>query len=146
MCTLMFIWYVGSQFLDQRPCNGKCLFGLFQEPPSLIELTQCNANTPQQRSQPLCMRSFLRGSQHRFRFCHPFKRRQGLTAQFPEAGNDILVRQIGGTCDQPIGDGERRAGVTASKSEGGTCSPDEPLPAGLPGSIGVKRGSQERFG
>src|SRR5262250_2434379 len=99
----MFIWYIGSQFLDDRPCSGKCLFGLFQAPLSLIELTQGSADTPEQGSQPLCMRRFLRGSQDRFGFCYPAKRRQGLTAQFPEAWNDSLVRQIGGTCDQPLG-------------------------------------------
>src|SRR6266516_5607724 len=32
------------------------------------------------------------------------KRRQGLTTQFPETGDDILVSQVGRRGDQPIGD------------------------------------------
>src|SRR5712692_6290391 len=122
------------------------LLGLFQALLSLIELPQGNTNTPQQGSQALYMRRCLRGSQDRFGFCCPAKRRQGLTAHFPEAGNDRLSRQIGGTCDQPLSNIQRHAGVTASQGEVGACSPHESLPDGLHGSIGFKRGSEDRFG
>ena len=91
-------------------------------------------------------RSFLRGSQHRFGFGFPMERHQGLAAQFPQARDDTLARQVGGRRDQPIGDVQHQARVTTGKGEVGACSPDEPLPDGLHSGIRFKRGSEDRFG
>ena len=97
----MLVWDVGSKFLDDRPRSGKGLFGFFPAPLVLIEPAQGNGNAPERRAQPLRPRSFLRGSQHSFGFHHPVEYGQRLTAQFPEAGDDTLVGQIGGRRDQP---------------------------------------------
>jgi putative transposase len=57
--------------------------------------------------------------------------------------NHQISRRI---IDQPIGDVQRESRFAASQSEVGACSPDEPLPDGLYGCIGFKRGSEDGFG
>src|SRR6266568_6013971 len=92
MRAKMFVRYVGGQFFDERSSRGEYLFGLFPACLYLIELAQGNTNPPVPWSQPLYMRCFLCGSQHRFGLWSPMKRGQGFAAQFPEARDDALFR------------------------------------------------------
>src|SRR5436305_15240885 len=113
----MFLRYVGGQFFDERSSSGEYLFGLFPACLSLIKLAQGNTNPPVPWSQPLYMRCFLRGSQHRFGFRCSMKRGQGFAAQFPQMWDDTLARQVGGGGDQLLGDVQGQARVTASQGQ-----------------------------
>ena len=81
------------------------------------------------------MRSLLRGSQHLFCFCFLMKRHEGLPAQFPEAWDDTLRREVRGGCEQLIGDVQGKRWIIAGKCEFCTRVPDEPLPDRLGGII-----------
>src|SRR6266516_4228428 len=140
----LLVWEIDSEFLDERSGSRERLLGFGLSYLGLIEPAQGNAYTPEPWPKPLCMRSFLCRSQHGLGFCCPMKRRQRLTAQLPKAGDDTLVRQICGGCDQPIGDVQRQSRVTASQGEVGACGPDEPLPNGLHSRISFKRSSEDR--
>src|SRR5947207_14278881 len=136
----MFVWDVGSKLLDDRSCVGKCLLSVFLTPLALIELAQDNTNAPLPGSQSLCLRGFLSSSQRRCCFLCPAKSRQGLAAQFPQTGDDMLVGQVSGGRDQPIGNVQRQVMVTTGQGEFSTCRPDESWANSLHGGIGIKRG------
>src|SRR5215472_4847379 len=140
------VWDGDGEFLDQFLGGGKGMLSLLVTPLGLIQLSEVDGNAPQQWSQPLCMRSILRCSQHLFCFCFPMKRHEGFTAQFPEARDDTLPGDVRGRCDQPIGDVKRQARVTMDKGEVGSCSPHEPLPDRLGGIIRPEHCVEKGFG
>src|SRR5947209_5820112 len=139
-------WNGGRKVRDQFLGCGKGKRSLLITKRSLIELSQVDGNAPERWSQPLCMSSILRGSQHLLCFCFPMKRNVRLTSQFPEARDDALLRAVRGGCEQLIGDVQGKKWIVAGKCEFCTRVPDEPLPDRLGGIIRPERGREEGFG